>query len=457
MDFSTLEKRRRACENELAVNAANAPQLYLGVTPISRDGVNLKFGRGPQIVEWAVHLRRFDENRTLDHLADRGELDLDIIAKLADVVVGSHQRAVMITGSESTSALRAQIEETMDALEAASDIFPAAAATRLRGQMQHAFKGAAPILLKREANGHARRCHGDLHLRNIVMIKAEPVLFDALEFDERLATCDILYDLAFLLMDLWTRGLRAHANLVFNRYLSASGDIDAQLEALAALPLFLSLRAAIRAKVANLEPSKQTERVTAARHYFEAACAFFEPSRLDLVAFGGLSGSGKSSVAREIAASVGRAPGAVHLRSDIERKRLFGHSELEHLPDEAYQPASSAMTYARLRAMAATALAAGQSVVIDAANRKLEDRRALADLASRSHVRFTGLWLEAPVEIRLARVAKRTRDASDADAAIVAMQAQEPVGAVEWNRLDACGPIEPLIDQALAVIRRQQD
>jgi uncharacterized protein len=134
-------------------------------------------------------------------------------------------------------------------------------------------------------------------LRNIVLIEDRPVLFDAIEFDEAIATCDVLYDLGFLLMDLWTRELRSHANLLFNRYLWICDDVERQLKGLSLLPLFLSLRAAIRAKVTILQPGTDGDHAKNARHYFEAACGLLAPRRLDLVAIGGLSGTGKSSLA----------------------------------------------------------------------------------------------------------------------------------------------------------------
>lgn len=453
MDFSTLEKRRRACESELAVNKANAPDLYLGVIPIRRDSGRLKFGDGGAIEEWAVHLRRFDESHTLDHLAERGELGLDIIAKLADVVIASHRRAPVAVGKQSTLSLKRQIDETMDSLAASPDVFPPRAALELRRGMVSAFERAATLLSAREAQGRTRRCHGDLHLCNIVMIDATPVLFDAIEFDEALATCDILYDLAFLLMDLWTRRLHRGANLLLNRYLSACDEVENEVEGLAALPLFLSLRAAIRAKVVNLEPNKSEAGVELARRHFTSACSFLEPSVIALTAIGGLSGTGKSSLARALAAFVGRPPGAVHLRSDVERKRLFNLGELERLPSEAYRPEISAQTYSRLRHLAAIELAAGQSVVIDAAHLKEEERLAEAELARRTGARFTGLWLEAPTALLAERVANRRLDASDATPAIVAAQAKEAIGDVEWRRLDASAPLEALAKQALHVIK----
>ena len=454
MDFSTLEKRRRACENELTVNKANAPDLYLGVVPISRKDNALIFGVGDEIVEWAVHLRRFDEARTLDRLAARGELDAAIMEKLAEVVVASHRAAPILRDRDATAALAKRIEETVTGLERAPDAFPAAATANLKDAMLRAFAAARPLLSRREAEGWVRRCHGDLHLRNIVMIGSTPTLFDALEFDESFAICDILYDLAFLLMDLWTRGLKSEANGLMNRYLSAFDGCEAQIEGLAALPLFLGLRAAIRANVTNLEASKTAATVAAARRYFDESCAFLAPGPLHLAAIGGLSGTGKTSLARALAPAVGRAPGALHLRSDVERKRLFHLSELQRLPEEAYRPEVSAATYQRLRELSARALAAGQSVIVDAAHRKPEER-AGADDAARAGADFTGLWLEAPTGIRMARVSQRRNDASDAGPEIAAAQTQEVVGPMAWLRLDASQPMASLVERARAAIERR--
>jgi hypothetical protein len=183
--------------------------------------------------------------------------------------------------------------------------------------MQQAFARLAPLLSERENQGQVRRCHGDLHLRNIVLIEDRPVLFDAIEFDEAIATCDVLYDLAFLLMDLWTRELESHANLLLNRYLWICDDVERQLKALSLLPLFLSLRSAIRAKVTVLQPGSGNYHAVEARRHFEAACSLLAPRRLDLVAVGGMSGTGKSSLAAALSGSIGRAPGAVHCAATL--------------------------------------------------------------------------------------------------------------------------------------------
>jgi uncharacterized protein len=451
MDFSSLEKRRLFCERELAVNQVNAPGLYLGVIPITREDGRLKFG-GCDVVEWAVHLHRFDENRTLDRLAERGELDSEIIARLADAAAQSHRRAEIAASAQALLALKRQLEETLTELESAPDIFGRHKTFELRNALIQAFAKNESLLKERESQGQVRRCHGDLHLRNIALIDNEPVLFDAIEFDESIATSDVLYDLAFLLMDLWTRGLTGYANLLFNRYLWHCDDLEIQIKGLSALPLFLSLRAAIRAKVAILQPGAAGGEALDARRYFEAARAFLAPARRDLVAIGGLSGTGKSSLAAVLAASIGRAPGAVILRSDIERKRLCGANEFFRLPPEAYVPQATARVYERLRDLAAAALSAGQSALLDAVHLRPEERREAEMIALQNHARFTGLWLEAPLGTLEERVTERAKDASDATPEIVAAQANLPQGAMAWHRIDGSGSLDATAAPALAAI-----
>ena len=291
-----------------------------------------------------------------------------------------------------------------------------------------------------------RRCHGDLHLRNIALIDGEPMLFDAIEFDPDIATGDILYDLAFALMDMWERGLRPAANLLLASYLSLGEE--AQFLGLAALPIFMSLRAAIRAKVeaaniAHVSGDEQAREREAARRYFLFAEAFLRPAPARLVAVGGLSGTGKSTLAAALAPEIGRAPGAIVLRSDVERKRLFAVEETTRLPDDAYGDAANRETYARLTRKAGLALRAGHSVVIDAVHAQARERRAAARLAADLGVAFAGLWLEAPLALRLERVGARARDASDADARVVAAQTAAPLAEAGWSALERRQAIWP--------------
>ena len=456
MDFSTLEKRHAVCEAELVVNEGNAPDLYLGIVPITRDGSAFLLGGTGEVVEWAVHLRRFDENATLDRLATNGPFSAELVDKLARAVVAAHQRAPLRDGSTATRTLRRLLQETIDELGAAADVFAPHLVDTFGAALVTEFDRAEPVLLRRGERGQVRRCHGDLHLGNLVLIDDAPVLFDALEFDDAIATSDILYDLAFLLMDLCKRNLRGNANRLFNRYLSMSDDEPLQIEGLAALPLFLSLRAAIRAKVIvelfRLNPDRSKLRVEALS-YFEAAIGFLAPVPLQLIAIGGLSGTGKTTLATAIAPSLGRAPGALHLRSDVERKRRFAIAETARLPAGAYQPDISAMVYKTLNGLAEKALRAGQAVIVDATHLRLEERDAIAAVAARAGVPFLGLWLVAPTEMLVRRVEERRQDASDATASVVASQVKHDVGILKWHRVDSSQSPDALRSAILNLLR----
>lgn len=455
LDQSTLEKRQAACEAEVRVNRRYAPDIYYGAVPITRAPSGLAIAGRGEPVEWAVHMRRFDETRTLDHVAERGELEAPLVIRLVEVILRTYRDAEIRDGGAATLALKGVIDETLESLAAADMFFAKHETAELAAAMTAAFRRLMPGLLDRGRRGRVRRCHGDLHLRNITLLNGVPTPFDAIEFDESIATIDILYDFAFLLMDLWEKGLSSQANLVLNRYLWGSPDLEGELEGLAALPLFMSLRAAVRAKVEALrllgiaEPTRDPGE---ARRYFAFARAFMSERPPRLVAFGGLSGTGKSTVAACVAPRVGRAPGSVHLRSDVERKRMFGVAEHRRLPEEAYARPVTERVFAALRKQAALALAAGQSVIVDAGHRRPEERQAIADVAAALHVSFAGVWLDAPLDTAAERVEARRDDASDATAAIVARQAAQPTGSIAWTRIDASGGIDDVVAAALAAI-----
>ena len=455
MDFSTLEKRRIACESELAINKSNAPEIYLGVIPIVRTPRGLALGGAGEIVEWAVHMQRFDESATLDRLAERGALRPELLIRLVDAILDSHSRAPRRDGRAATEALARYLDQNEAAFAAAPSLFDPVRAQLLARDARLALAATKDLLLARGNEDYVRRCHGDLHLRNIVLIDDEPTLFDAIEFDDEIATGDVLYDLAFLLMDLEERGLRQVANLILNRYLWRSDE--AHLTGLAALPIFLSIRSAIRAKVVaagltHLQGKARNRAQMEARRYFWFAEEFLRPQAARLVAVGGLSGTGKSALSSRIAPFLGRAPGAIWLRSDIERKRLFGVGEMEHLPQDAYSKAATREVYALLCRKAALALKSGQSVIIDAVHSAQSERDGIASVAAEHGVGFTGLWLEAPLETRLERVTSRTRDASDATAAVATEQTSDGPTLSTWRRIDASGGVEGVTRAALRSI-----
>ncbi len=452
MDFSTLDKRREACEAEIAVNRGNAPSVYLEALPIVRQGAGFAIGGAGEIVEWVSHMRRFDETSTLDRVAEREGVSDAIIDKIAFAVRRSHAHAPLRDAARAAHELETYIEQNDAAFVERPDLFPPANARRLTQDSRLAFAIARPVLLARGALGFVRRCHGDLHLRNIALIDGEPTLFDAVEFSDDIASGDVLYDLAFLLMDLEERGLRVAANRLFNRYLAA--EPPHAMAGLAALPLFLSLRAAIRAKVEaagadRLEGESRARARALARDYFDRAAGFLRYAPPRLVGVGGLSGAGKSALAGALAPRIGRAPGALWLRSDVERKGMFGVDETEHLPGSAYAPEISGEVYRRIDDKARRALNAGHAVVLDATFSTGSERMAAARVAAEVGVAFDGLCLEAPLETRLARIAARRADASDADALVARGQRAEPLCERGWSPLDASEGLEETTASAL--------
>lgn len=444
LDFSTLAHREAVCRRELEINRPNAPEIYRGVVAVTRDadGQLAIGGRGVP-VEWAVRMARFGQQDLLSTIAEQRGIDDALAASLAATVLEAHAAAEARVVTGAADRMRALLQSVVDGIEAAATNLPAAAdrAKTIAALGRAAIDRCAGILERRAEAGLVRRCHGDLHLGNLVLWRGRPTLFDAIEFDENLATVDVLYDLAFLLMDLDRRGQTRAAHIVLDRYLSASGRL-LDIEGLAALPLFLALRATVRALVAldraRIQPA--AEQLATGRHAIETldrALALLQPPSPRLVAVGGLSGTGKTTLAANIAPLLLPVPGALHVRSDVVRKALAGVGELDRLPPEAYTPEAAARVYAELAASAAPALAAGQSVVVDAVFAKPADRARIAKVATDAGAPFDGVWLDAPTEVLKARVSARTGDASDATPAVVERQTAEPIGALEWHRVAA--------------------
>lgn len=458
MDFSTLEKRRSACAREVEINRRWAPELYLGCVAISRqpDG-SLSIGRAGTIVEWAVHMRRFNQDDLLSARAQSGQLDRDLSIRLARAVSASHgsaARACPRSGTAPFCDLVTSISKGLTAAATFDQSLISSLADALHRQLHHSLA----VLDDRAQHGFVRRCHGDLHLANIVVQGGQPTLYDALEFDETLATIDTLYDLAFLLMDLDVQRQRRAANIVLNRYL-LQGAAERDLHGLSALPLFLALRAAIRALVTSdravQEGGKNRDRDLArARRYLAAALAYADPPPPRLVVVAGLSGAGKTTLAEALAPLLDPAPGAVHLRSDLERKSLAGMGEFERLPASAYTPEARRGIYRSLHEKAAAILRARHSVVLDAVYDTERERREVEGLADGLKVPMQGLWLQADAAALIARVASRRGDASDATVDVVRQQVAGDVGrlSTRWNRLHAGGSASACLRAASSIV-----
>jgi hypothetical protein len=454
MDFSTLESRHHALLRELEVNRPNAPELYLDVVPITRDpNGRLRLGGDSPPLEWALRMHRFEQDALLSRRI-AGELDSAMLKAVADEVFRCHASAAVLSPEEPSNSFSAIIDELSTAFASgppgisAARSFAAAASTRLERE--------GGVIVRRAKAGFVRRCHGDLHLDNIVILQGRPRLFDAIEFDESLASIDTLYDLAFLLMDLDARGAAPAANVVLNRYLWRSRAALDQ-EGLAALPLFLALRAGVRSMVCEARakllspPADAAIRRDAAR-YLDCAMRYLSPPPPLLVAVGGLSGTGKSTLAAALAPLVGPAPGAVHLRSDLERKALHGVDEFTRLPDAAYAPAESRRVYEAISAKARSVLSAGHSAIVDAVFSSPSERRDLETVARACNVAFLGVWLHTDGAKLIERVAARSGDASDATPQVVASQLERDPGPIDWHRVDAgFGPAD-VRDRALALV-----
>lgn len=441
LDYSTLEKRKAACEEEVRINRPLAPQIYHRVVAITEepDG-SVRIDGGGRPIEYAVDMLRFDENRTLDHLAKARRFDADLASAIADAIVASHAAATSADSEPWVSSIPALIDDNSDGLRNGNRL-QAAEIEQLARASHQAFLRVRPLLEERGRQGFVRRCHGDLHLANIVLIEQQPVLFDAIEFDEQMATVDVFYDLAFTLMDLLRHDQPLGANVVLNRYLAATPPEN--LEALGALPLFMSIRAGIRAQVAlaRLKPphSKEAGILDEARRYFDLARGLITPPAPRLIAVGGLSGTGKTLLARALAPTVAPQPGAIVLRSDVIRKQMFGVADTDRLPPSAYTPELAERVYATLAERARRVLAQGHSAIVDGVFARDFERDAFAALARDCNVPLTGLFLVADLAIRQARIGSRGIDASDATQEVAASQEHYNIGHIGWATIDASG------------------
>jgi aminoglycoside phosphotransferase family enzyme/predicted kinase len=444
LDFTTPQLRRAACDRELELNRRTAPSLYRRVRALTRNANGVTFDGSGEEIDAVIEMRRFDQANLFDAMAQRGALTGRHAEALAAGTAAFHARAEVSHSHGGAASVR-RILETNETellgsfLSREQDVMPVCKA------MRDLLDSNAPLLDARKAAGKVRRCHGDLTLRNIALIGDEPTPFDCLEFDEALATIDVLYDLAFVIMDLQHRSRGDLANILFNRYLDAADEIDG----LPLLPLFMAMRAIIRAHVtARMSDDAAADAQDAlkdeARAYLALAREATNGGAPILIGIGGLSGSGKSTVAAALAPSLSPMPGARILSSDRIRKKMFDVAPTQRLPAEAYAPHVSQEVYARAREEAARCLRLGWPVICDAVFDRHADREELRKVALGAGARFHGFWLSARDDTLAGRVAARTGDPSDATVEVLrAQQAKLAASAeaIEWTTCDAAAPV----------------
>lgn len=429
LDFSTLEKRHGFCKQELTLNRRLAPDIYLAVTPITGTPEKPHISGNGEAIEYAVKMVQFPQSAQLDNMLANGELNTGHIDSVAKMIADFHQRSPRADTSmfygdsemvyQPVEGNFTQINEHLDTTEY-TDILAS-----LSRWFDAEFKKLDSVFEQRKHDGFVRECHGDMHLRNLVWFKNHATAFDCIEFNETLRWIDVISEIAFLVMDLQDRKQQQLANHFLNTYLEISGDYAG----LSVMPFYLGYRAMVRAKVnvlrldqKDIERSEKENSITEFESYLELAMSYIQPPEPKLIIMRGLSASGKSTVSQQLLDNLG----AIRIRSDIERKRMFGvkptDSTTEAVETGIYSPQSSQQTYDRLVELSSLAIAAGYSVIIDAAFLKYEQRKPFQQLAKSLNMSYIIIEVTAPDEVLRQRIQERTNDVSDADLTVLEHQ-----------------------------------
>lgn len=433
LDFSTLGARRACCEAEVRLNARLAPQIYLDVVTITGSPEAPELGGTGGPIEYAVRMRRFDEAGLLDRQAAQGQLDRGLIQRLAQHVAAFHEAADAEPSDPHYGSPAAVIAPARDNFAQIRPHVAPGVAERLDAMAEwteNRFAALSPVFERRRAAARVRECHGDMHLGNIALIDAVPAIFDGIEFNAAMRWTDVAADVAFLVMDLDRRGASDLAGDFLDEWLATTGDYDA----LQVMGFYLVYRALVRAKIAAIRKSQHTTEAERAaedegmRVYLGLAECYAGAEAGAILVTRGVAGSGKSAAATGLVERLG----AVRLRADVERHRLYPGCD----PQTRYAPAAHDAVYARLEALAQSAIAAGFPAIVDATCLERDRRRPFEALAARHGIPFRILDIEVPEAQLRKRVAARYRrgdDVSEAGPDVMEAQLQrlEPLADAE--------------------------
>ena len=439
LDFSTLPLRHAACLEELRLNRRFAPDIYLDVIGIFNTPQDPRFEGQDAPIEYAVKMRRFEEAGRLDRVCALGELLPRHLSSLADTLADFHKTAAVASADSRFGRLENIATPALDNFHALPDLLPSAGIKdrldRLQTWTEAQLRQLAPLMQARQQAGQIRECHGDLHLANLVLINQDVRLFDCIEFSEDFRWIDVASDIAFTYVDLLANHQPGLANWLVNEFWSRNGDY----EAARLLRFYAVYRAMVRAKVTAIQSAQTHEDDSKALAYIELAERLMTPPPVRLVITHGLSGCGKTVASNAWLQSDAQAP-TLRLRSDVERKRLFGLTGPARSGSAfnagIYTPQARIRTYARLQELADMLLRAGWSVIIDAAFLKRAERDAFHALAENADAAFGILAPQATPEQLRERIEARNalgEDASEATLDVLAQQMQtlEPLDAAE--------------------------
>ncbi|MGK7294373.1 MAG: AAA family ATPase [Candidatus Wenzhouxiangella sp. M2_3B_020] len=430
LDFTELDRRRYYCEEEVRLNRRTAPDLYLGVAPVTGSRERPRIDDDGPAIEYAVRMRRFDTDNAFDRLLDRGALTRDHVADLAGQLARLHDVAAAAEpegGYGTFDQVADPMHDNFEALEAHARRHGDERLRRLRWWTGKRLEALADLIDERREQGFVRECHGDAHLGNVVLVDGRATLFDCIEFSEELRWIDVANDVAFTIMDLRDRGAPALSWSALDEYLARTGDFDG----VRLLPLYMVYRALVRAKVqtfAREQADDEDRRRQLDREiygYVELAGTIAGDRRPGVIVTRGLSGSGKSWLARRLVERIGM----VRLRSDVERKRLHGlaadDTSGSELDDDLYSSEATERTYEHLAGATSRVVDAGLPALVDATCLKAWQRERFRRLAAELDVPFGIVDCRAPTDVLEQRIRDRQRkgeDASEADVEVLHAQ-----------------------------------